>query len=70
MHCYYFDSLTTIVREFLTIKKSEFYEVHDIILNPVKALTEIEASKDNCDNESRADMKSFISRHKHTFNES
>jgi len=44
LHCYYFDSLTTIVREFLTIKKSEFYAVHDIILNPVKALTQIEAS--------------------------
>ena len=38
LHCYYFDSLTTIVREFLTIKKIEFYATHDIILNPVRAL--------------------------------
>ena len=42
LHCYYFDSLTTIVREFLTIKKSEFYAVHDIIMNPVLALINIE----------------------------
>ena len=53
LHCYYFDSLTTIVREFLTIKKIEFSATHAIILNPVKALTQIEASKDQCDNDGR-----------------
>ena len=58
------------MREFLTIKKSEFYEVHDIILNPVRALEQIESSKNTLDKGGREDMKSFISRHQHTFNES
>ena len=70
MYCYYFDSLTTIVREFLTIKKIEFYATHDIILNPVKALAQIESSKDQQDRDGQQDMMSFISRNGHTFNES
>ena len=73
------------MREFLTIKKSEFYAVHDIIMNPVEALEKIESKESkepkvtdpsqkswkqwardsNLDN-----MKSFISRNAHTFNDS
>ena len=62
--------MTTIVREFLTIKKIEFYATHDIILNPVKALAKIEASKDQADTSGQEDMRSFIQRNSKTFNES
>lgn len=70
LHCYYFDSLTTIVREFQTIKKSEFYATHDIILDPVNALSRIEADQNNFDNKGYSDMSSFIQRNEHRFNES
>lgn len=70
LHCYYFDSLTTIVREFLTIKKIEFSLLHEIILNPTKALSQIESSNDQFDRDGRQDMLSFIKRNAHTFNSS
>lgn len=70
LHCYYFDSLTTIVREFQTIKKSEFYATHDIILDPLNALSQIEADQDNFDKRGYKDMSSFIKRNEHRFNES
>ena len=62
--------MTTIVREFLTIKKIEFYCTHDIVLNPVKALGDIESNKDQADKAGHEDMKSFIKRNKNTFNKS
>jgi hypothetical protein len=34
MHVYYFDSLSTTIREFRTIKCCEFYDYADFILNP------------------------------------
>ena len=37
-HVYYFDSLSTTVREFRTIKCSEFYPTADIIINPQRSL--------------------------------
>lgn len=33
-HIYYFDSLSTTIREFRTIKSAEFFKTADIILNP------------------------------------
>ena len=34
VHVYFFDSLSTIVREFRTIKSCEFFPTADIILDP------------------------------------
>lgn len=43
MHCYYFESLATTIREYKTLKMSEFYRFAPILLNPCKvsASTEI-----------------------------
>lgn len=38
LYCYFFDSLLTTVREFRTIKCSEFYKTAKFILNPTLAL--------------------------------
>ena len=34
MHIYYFDSMSTRIREFRTIKSAEFYPASKYILNP------------------------------------
>ena len=37
MYCYFFESLATTIREFKTLKMSEFYRFAPILLNPTKA---------------------------------
>ena len=39
LHCYHFENLSTTVREFKTLKMSEFFKMAPIILNPSLALT-------------------------------
>jgi hypothetical protein len=44
MWFYFFDSLSTTIREFKTIKRSEFFPAVDLILNPggtMKCLAEL-----------------------------
>ena len=70
LYCYYFDSLMTTVREFRTIKCSEFYATSKIILNPVKTLQKIAAKGKLNDTALEDMMLNFISQHQNFFNES
>jgi hypothetical protein len=38
LHCYHFENLSTTVREFKTLKMSEFYKMAPILLEPSLAL--------------------------------
>ena len=41
MHCYYFESLATTIREYKTIKSLEFFRMAPILLNPKAAVDPI-----------------------------
>lgn len=68
MHCYYFDSLSTSVREFKTIKRSEFFPGIDRILNPDKltqtGFAAIEGPSGT------PEMQTFLQTHSQVFNKS
>ena len=41
MYCYYFESLATTIREYKTLKMSEFYRFAPILINPSQASSSI-----------------------------
>jgi hypothetical protein len=68
MHCYYFDSLSTSVREFKTIKRSEFFPGIDSILNPDSLINSGFASIEGPT--LNPQMQTFLQTHSQVFNKS
>lgn len=76
IHIYFFDSMSTRIREFRTIKSAEFYPTAEYILNP----SMITKNKQEHESENSADkvkstllanqMKGFIEAHSKKFNSS
>ena len=48
LHCYYFGSLLTTVREFRTIKNCEFFSTGSLILNPKLCLENKDDKNQTC----------------------
>lgn len=65
VHVYFFDSLSTTVREFRTIKCSEFFPTINLILRPYD-INEI--NQDFQNNETSQNMLKYIDKHKKAFN--
>ena len=70
LFCYYFDSLMTIVREFRTIKCSEFYGTSKIIRDPVSTLKRISEKGKSNDKDKVEKMQGFITEFAEDFNSS
>jgi len=67
MWCYFFDSLSTTIREFKTIKRSEFFPAVDLILNPgstMQCLASLEAASKS------REMTNFLEVHEQLYNKS
>lgn len=76
MHIYFFDSMSTRIREFRTIKSAEFYPTAEYILNP-KKISEKDSdqssdnSAENVQNTLLSNkMQGFIEEHSKKFNAS
>jgi hypothetical protein len=67
MWCYFFDSLSTTIREFKTIKRSEFFPAVDLILNPASTMQCL-ASLAGPSNSK--EMTTFLEKHETMFNKS
>ncbi|CDW72124.1 splicing endonuclease positive effector [Stylonychia lemnae] len=70
VHVYFFDSLSTTIREFRTIKSCEFYPTAKIILNPQIYLCDQMAQQNQKFNDHQERMRGFVHHYGMNFNES